>query len=177
MHTKTKTHAGFSLVELVIVIVILGIIAAVAIPRITSGSRNASESALRANLKTLRTAIDSYYVEHHNTFPGVKTNGLSTPLRSAPLVISQLINISSARGIITGAAGEELSFGPYIRKRLPNLTVGPNAGTNGLTVVNQATPLSTDLGTGSAWIFNLATGEIIPNADDIASDGTAYSTF
>lgn len=81
MRTRRQKGPGFSLVELVMVIVILEIIAAVAVPRITSGSRSASESALRANLQTLRNAIDWYYVEHKNTFPGAKHNGVAAPPR------------------------------------------------------------------------------------------------
>ena len=49
---------AFSLVELVIVLVIIGIVAAIAVPRITRGATRASAVALRSDLATLRNAIE-----------------------------------------------------------------------------------------------------------------------
>ncbi len=102
------------MVELVIVIVILGIIAAIAIPRISSGSRNAGESALKANLATLRNAVDWYYTEHHNTFPGVKTDGANAA-GSADAFISQLAKYSNSAGAISLDKDTAFPYGPYIR--------------------------------------------------------------
>ena len=68
-----KPHAAcrqaFSLVELVVVVVILGILASIAIPRLSRGSTGARESALNADLRTLQNAIQCYAVEHKNVFP------------------------------------------------------------------------------------------------------------
>ena len=138
MYCRITKKKAFSLIELVIVIVILGIIAAIAIPRIGSGSKNAGESALRANLASLRNAIDWYYSEHNNFFPGAKGDGGTGAADSAEAFINQLIMYSDADGNVSDAKGAAFPFGPYIRGTFPALPVGANAGKNGVTVVNQA---------------------------------------
>ena len=173
MPRRKQKHAGFSLVELVIVIVVLGIIAAVAIPKITSGSRRGAEAALVANLKTMRDAIDWYYVEHNNTFPGAKSNGVGPNAGTADAFRTQLIEATNSQGWITGALATR-RYGPYIRGQLPKLTVGTNAGKNTVTVLNQAAAPAVDVPSGTAWIYNVATGQIIPNDAGTAVDGTAY---
>ncbi len=55
--------AGFTLIELMIVMLIIGILAAIAIPAYTSNIRHAKEAVLREDLHTLRSAIDSYTVD------------------------------------------------------------------------------------------------------------------
>src|SRR5580698_647020 len=54
---------GFTLLELMIVMVVIGILAAIAIPSYTSSIRNAKEADLREDLHTMRSAIDSYTVD------------------------------------------------------------------------------------------------------------------
>jgi len=171
-----RENTGFSLVELVIVIVILGIIAAVAIPRITSGSRNAGESALRANLQTLRNAIDWYYAEHGNTFPGAKTDGTNA-LDTPEAFITQLTQFSKADGTVSATPDAAFPYGPYIRGSLPKLTVGTNIGKNTVSVLNQSAALGVNVGGGTGWIYNVATGEIIANADDTGNDGSTYDKY
>ena len=60
---------AFSLIELVIVVVIIGIVAAIAIPRMGRGSQGAAESSLVADLSVMRKAIDLYTVEHIGDVP------------------------------------------------------------------------------------------------------------
>ncbi|HMF65242.1 MAG TPA: prepilin-type N-terminal cleavage/methylation domain-containing protein [Edaphobacter sp.] len=57
------SERGFTLLELMIVMVVIGLLAAIAIPSYTNNIRNAKEAVLREDLHTMRTAIDSYTVD------------------------------------------------------------------------------------------------------------------
>jgi general secretion pathway protein G len=61
--TARPAEQGFTLLELMIVMVVIGILAAIAIPSYTSSVRNAKEAVLREDLHTMRAAIDSYTVD------------------------------------------------------------------------------------------------------------------
>ena len=61
--TVRSAEQGFTLLELMIVMVVIGILAAIAIPSYTSSIRNAKEAVLREDLHTMRAAIDSYTVD------------------------------------------------------------------------------------------------------------------
>ena len=56
-------EAGFTLVELMIVMTIIGILATIAIPSYIRAVKHADEAVLREDLHTMRTAIDSYTVD------------------------------------------------------------------------------------------------------------------
>ncbi|MFV9567626.1 competence type IV pilus major pilin ComGC [Thermoanaerobacter mathranii] len=64
-----KDERGFTLIELIVVIAILGILAAIAVPRVTTSLSNARVKADEANVKILQNAIERYYVEHNQTYP------------------------------------------------------------------------------------------------------------
>ncbi|MDO8631969.1 MAG: prepilin-type N-terminal cleavage/methylation domain-containing protein, partial [Phycisphaerales bacterium] len=85
---------GFTLVELVMVVTIIGIIAAIAVPRVTSASNSATRNALEATLANVRKTIDTYYAEH-NRFPGYD------PANGSPnddQFVKQLLMYSDAQG-------------------------------------------------------------------------------
>lgn len=58
-----KNNKGFTLVELVVVIAILGILAAIAVPRFTGSRKNAAVAAHNANVRTLESAANMYLVD------------------------------------------------------------------------------------------------------------------
>jgi general secretion pathway protein G len=57
------SEQGFTLLELMIVMVVIGLLAAIAIPSYTNNIRNAREAVLKEDLHTMRTAIDAYTVD------------------------------------------------------------------------------------------------------------------
>jgi general secretion pathway protein G len=58
---KRSPEHGFTLLELIIVIAIIGILAAIAMPALKDAPRRAAEAALKTDLRTLRDVIDQYY--------------------------------------------------------------------------------------------------------------------
>ena len=60
MRTNHKKDAGFTLVELMIVMAIVGVLAVVAIPSYVGSVKQAREAVLKEDLHVMRTAIDSY---------------------------------------------------------------------------------------------------------------------
>jgi len=58
-----RREGGFTLLELMVVMVIIGILAAIAIPSFTKNVQRAREAVLREDLHTMRSAIDSYTID------------------------------------------------------------------------------------------------------------------
>ena len=58
-----KKDAGFTLIELMIVMAIIGVLAMVAVPSYISAIKHAREAVLKEDLHTLRAAIDSYTMD------------------------------------------------------------------------------------------------------------------
>ncbi len=145
--------SGFTLVELLIVVVILAILAAVVIPQINGASNEAKESALRASLATVRQAISLYRVQHNETYPG--QGGWAE-------FVTQLTTGTDA----SGAAGTK--FGPYLRTGFPE-----NPVTDSVTGVTVVTMPGAPSGP-EAWIYATGNGELRANVAGNAPSGTPY---
>jgi len=78
-----KAKKGFTLVEILIVVVILGILAAIVIPQFTSASTEAKESALVSDLQSVRSQVELYKIHHNDNLPGTQaTNDFTTAMTS-----------------------------------------------------------------------------------------------
>ncbi len=173
---KITGNRAFSLVELVIVIVILGIVAAIAVPRISSASKNSGETALKANLNTIRTAIDLYFSQHGSTYPGAKADGLGNALNSSASLINQLTLYTDIHGNCSASKSSSHPYGPYLRSGFPAQTIGPNAGLGSIAAEILVLPSANKLlplpGVNHGWVYSSITGKIIPNISATETDDT-----
>ena len=64
-----QAKKGFTLVEVLLVVVILGLLAMVAIPRFVQSGTTAKENACQANVSLLNSQIELYAVTHDNAYP------------------------------------------------------------------------------------------------------------
>ncbi len=60
---RTRKDAGFTLVELMIVMAIIGVLAVIAVPSFVTAIRHAREAVLKEDLHILRSAIDTYTMD------------------------------------------------------------------------------------------------------------------
>lgn len=140
---------AFTLVELLIVVIILGILAAVVVPQFSDASTDARFSSLGTNLATIRGQLELYKLQHKGNYPE----------------LANFEDQMTAKTDIDGAAGTD--YGPYLQ-RIPNnpFTVG---GTG-----NDVT--DTAAGAAKAWYYDESTGEFRAN-DGGSTAGVDHDTL
>ena len=142
-------NSGFTLVEILIVVVILGILAAIVIPQFTEASTEAKTSSLCTDLQSMRSQIELYKIQHNDNLPGV-ANG--THLAGAGFGDSMI-----GQTDIYGNVGT--TFGPYIQK-LPSNQFQDATIAAQVRVDGAAPGAATD-----GWQFTTATGAFHADTD------------
>jgi prepilin-type N-terminal cleavage/methylation domain-containing protein len=138
-----KAKSGFTLVEILIVVVILGILAAIVIPQFTSASTEAKESALVSDLQSIRSQIELYKIHHNDNLPGVANGSHIDPGGFEVAMTSK----TNQDGVVDTSGGTDpaFRFGPYMQN-IPNNPFSTAAVTN-------------SVGTGAAMLAKDAVGD------------------
>jgi general secretion pathway protein G len=148
---------GFTLVEILIVVIILGILAAIVIPQFTSASDDARKNSLTSQVQTLRSQIELYKLQHTST---------GAELFQGATDVLQWEELTSKTDI-AGAVSATGKFGPYLQT-LPvnNMNGLSKVITN--TTTSEATTAVVDVTGG--FVYNTDTGKFFA----LAKDGKVY---
>jgi general secretion pathway protein G len=137
-----RASKGFTLVEILIVVIILGILAAIVIPQFTNASTSAKISNMASQCQTVKSQISLYSLQHNDVYPGQTT------------LFSLLTTQTDVNGNITSVApaGGSL-YGPYLQ------ATPVNPLTNSSTVaVDPGLGKASPAGTADGWDYNASTG-------------------
>ena len=172
-HSRTASQSGFTLIEILIVVILLGILATIIIPQVSVSSDDAKLNALKTNLGNLRSAIELYYYQHGNTYPGgVKEDGNPTTsdADAATAFEEQMLKYSSGTGVVNVSGNSVYQYGPYMKSILPT-----NPFNNLTNVVcdwdETSIIVKTSAGAIAAWKFYPKTGILV------SGDGGAHDTL
>ncbi len=124
-----KTKRGFTLVEILIVVVILGILAAIVIPQFTGASTEAKESSLVSDIQSIRSQVELFKIQHNDILPGqiLNSDGSITPATAVTFVNAMCLKTDQYGVVGTGATNR---FGPYMQK----VPVNPFSNSTATTV-------------------------------------------
>ncbi len=139
-----RAKSGFTLVEILIVVVILGILAAIVIPQFTDASTEAKTSSLCSDLQTVRSQIELYKIQHNDALPltfAVDADGKET--------WPSMTMYTDVDGNENATKTTVFCYGPYLQKVPNNQFANTNIVTTGT-----ATAVTED----SGWYFNTSTG-------------------
>ena len=129
-HLRKRMRRAFTLIEILIVVVILGILAAIVIPQFTDASQTAMESSLLTQLQTIRSQIELYNVQN-------------------PVTLFDPINPPAAGGGVAGQPWSQLVLNNYLQSP-PKNPFTPTA--------NDDTAVVTTAAAGGAWVWNNTNG-------------------
>lgn len=165
----SQRRRAFTLVEILIVVMILGILAAVAIPKFANASQSARESSLKDDLRLLRTQL-GVYKSQHSLFPGYP-NGDGSQTPAAAVAVNQLLQYSDNAGVTSASGSAVYKWGPYLNA-LPANPVNGNADWKILSDSEAFTP---DGSTG--WLYQPSTGQLEANVAGNDSTGHAIIDY
>jgi general secretion pathway protein G len=160
---------AFSLVEILIVVMIIGILAAIAVPKFSNASQIARENSLKEDLRLMRTSIGVYKSQHpaNPGYPGGNTAGTPT----ADIARDQLIKYTDSAGNTSATSGGAYTYGSY----LPSIPVNPVNGKSDFKILADTDTFTPDDTTG--WLYQPLTGQIHPNVSAADSAGHAIVEY
>jgi general secretion pathway protein G len=151
MRGHNKNLRGFTLIELVVVVMILGILAAIAAPRLLGASNQAIDNGVRQSLSVVRNAIDQYTAEHAGVLPGADN-----------------VENTFKADIKNYLRGQDFPTCPVAAKN------------SAVRMVSGAGPIARDISDAAnySWVYQSGTGEFYINSNTPTNDTlTTYDQY
>lgn len=166
-----RGKGGFTLVELMIVVAIIGVLAAVAIPKFAQMLEKSREGATKGNLSAIKSAASSYYADQQGQYPHTldtatwTLTGISTPYPGfIPQYITQISPVK-----VTAAStynGAQANGGPGVSSSNANVTTG-----------TWYAPAFASSSAGQGWKYDSTIGAVWVNSGMVDMTDNAYTTF
>jgi prepilin-type N-terminal cleavage/methylation domain-containing protein len=148
---------AFTLVEILIVVIILGILATIIIGLFQNGTKDAAAASLKDNLRNMRSQLE-LYIAQHGRYPALAT------------FEQQMTQYTDTDGNVSAMRTTTHVYGPYIIN-MPVLPVGVNKGRTTVTGLTYTA--------GHGWGYEPTSGVFKANTPDaeVDQDGIAFNTY
>ncbi|OHB55156.1 MAG: hypothetical protein A2173_00285 [Planctomycetes bacterium RBG_13_44_8b] len=167
-----RNAKGFTLIEILAVVVILGILAAIVVPQISRSNTSAKQSALATDLQLLRRFIMIYTAHHLENAPGYPNGNTSAaPTEQAFIEHATMSSNNAGQTAAVGTPGFER--GPYVLK----MPVNPINGKNTIQTLGNDEDFPADADDSHGWIYKASAGEIRADATGTDVNGTRYYDY
>lgn len=157
-----RSKHAFTLVEILIVVMILAILAAIVIPNITEVTTISRETNLRENLSKIRAHVQVYR-NQHSRFP------------TAADFARQLTQYTNFEGEVSPVRTEEHRFGPYLEQMPPN----PITNSDAIRAADDPDQTRPPGDMDGGWWYNEVTGQFYADLTDghVDADGNPYNAY
>ena len=149
-----RSRNGFTLVEILTVVVIVGILAAIVMPQFTEATGDAKEARLLQDLQSVRSRIELYKLQHADKLPGDGTATVVAALTGMTDIAGTLLPDTTPPGVGV--------YGPYLEKVPTNPFVA--ADVDGQSIEEGTTNAAA--GGDNGWFLNTVTGAFFADDDD-----------
>ena len=162
-----KEQAGFTLIEMLIVVILLGILAMLIIHQISVSTADANMNTLQTNLASMRNAIELYYHQHNEVYPGAVSEAdgttATTNLTAPAAFLAQLTQYTDINGQTSTTKVGNFIYGPYLKSTVlptnPFNNLADIACDVGVTDITNRTLIAPE----TEWAFHPATGVFFAN--------------
>ncbi|MCG3179274.1 MAG: hypothetical protein BIFFINMI_01608 [Phycisphaerae bacterium] len=162
-----RERPGFTLVEILIVVVILAILATIVIPKLSNASQTAAENTLKEDLRYMRTQIQVYRFQHLEVMPGFNGSDYDADTFRAQMTMATNIN-----GQTAAPGSDGYPYGPYLRQ----LPANPLNNKASVEVVSGLGQLP-DADSSHGWIYQPETNSFVADIPGVDLGGVAFANY
>jgi prepilin-type N-terminal cleavage/methylation domain-containing protein len=167
-----KRASAFTMVEILIVVVLLGVLATIVIPALAKSTTSARSTTLATDLKLLRRFVQVYTGQHLEVPPGYP-DGDTTAAPTEQAFIDQATLSSKADGQTAARGTPGFNRGPY----LSWIPTNRFNGLNTIQIVPDGADLPANADGSHGWIYKPSTREIRPDNRGTDDRGRPYYDY
>lgn len=167
-----RLRGGFTFVELLIILMILGVLAALVVPTFSTAAASAREANLIDNLRHIRTQLLVYAAEHDGVPPGHPGGNVHVaPTYEA--FVAQMTTYTDGLGNASPTRSDGYSFGPYLRQ----IPANPFNGAQTIRFFGPTESLPPSPTGSEGWFYQPSTLTFVANATGQDASGRAYFDY